>query len=156
MSATLQDSAPPTAAVLNFIEQLARAYQQFERISSRHIHSLGLTPSQFDIIATLGATKGMTCKVLSERTLITKGTLTGVLDRLEKKALICRTTTADKRSWMISLTAAGEACFAEIFPVHLAYLRQVFSTVSTDDLERLTAELARWRKQIAPHGENFG
>jgi len=56
--------------------------------SSVHIRSLGLTPPQFDIVATLGNTPGMSPKELGEKTLITKGTLTGVVDRLEDKGLV--------------------------------------------------------------------
>jgi len=36
-----------------------------------------MTPPQFDIIATLGNTSGMTATVLGEKTLITKGSLPG-------------------------------------------------------------------------------
>ena len=64
------------------VRELVRTYQAFEQLSSSRIRSHGLTPPQFDVIATLGNTPGMSCKELSSRTLITKGTLTGVLDRL--------------------------------------------------------------------------
>ena len=37
-------------------QELARCYQGFERASGRNIRELGLTPAQFDIIATLGNT----------------------------------------------------------------------------------------------------
>jgi DNA-binding MarR family transcriptional regulator len=63
---------------------LAECMQLFEQISTAKVRQFGLT-HQFDIIATLGNTQGMTCKELGEKTLITKGTLTGVLDRLEQK-----------------------------------------------------------------------
>ena len=70
--------------------ELVRAYQAFESYSAAHIRNLGLTAPQFDIIATLGNTSGMSFKDLGEKTLITKGTLTGVIDRLEDKALVDR------------------------------------------------------------------
>lgn len=71
--------------VLPVIRELVRAFQAFEQYSARHVRELGLTPPQFDVIATLGNTPGMSCKELSEKTLITKGTLTGVIDRLDRK-----------------------------------------------------------------------
>jgi MarR family 2-MHQ and catechol resistance regulon transcriptional repressor len=55
-----------------------------------------LTPSQFDIIATLGNTPGMTLQGIGEKTLITKGTLTGVVDRLQEKGLVDRVTMQPK------------------------------------------------------------
>jgi hypothetical protein len=53
-----------------------QCYQAFEAYSATHIRTLGLTPPQFDIVATLGNTSGMTATELGEKTLITKGTLT--------------------------------------------------------------------------------
>ena len=75
---------------LKVLRPLVEAYLAFELTASRHIKSLRLTPSQFDVIATLGDTEGMTCSELSAQTLVTKGTLTGVLDRLVSKGLIRR------------------------------------------------------------------
>ena len=47
----------------------------------------GLTVSQADVIFTLGNTAGMTCGEIGERTLITKGTLTGVIDRVSENII---------------------------------------------------------------------
>ena len=92
------------------VRELVRTYQAFEQLSSSRIRSHGLTPPQFDVIATLGNTPGMSCKELSSRTLITKGTLTGVLDRLLDKGLISRRVDAnDRRSLFVALTAARDA-----------------------------------------------
>ena len=102
---------------LRSIRLLAECMQLFEQASSRNVREFGLTHSQFDIIATLGNTPGMTCKELGEKTLITKGTLTGVLDRLEQKNLITRERGGDdRRQLFIKLTPAGEACFSNTFP----------------------------------------
>ena len=96
--------------------ELVRAYQAFESYSGAHIRTLGLTSSQFDIIATLGNTEGMSFKELGEKTLITKGTLTGVVDRLEAKALVRRVASAsDGRSQMVELTRSGQKMFCKIF-----------------------------------------
>ena len=50
---------------LKVLRPLVEAYLAFELTESRHIKSLRLTPSQFDVIATLGDTDGMTCSELS-------------------------------------------------------------------------------------------
>ena len=50
---------------LKVLRPLVEAYLAFWRIDIRHIKSLQLTPSQFDVIATLGDTEGMTCSELS-------------------------------------------------------------------------------------------
>ena len=66
---------------LPLLRELSDTFQAFEIYSASHIRAIGLTPPQFDIIATLGNTQGMSPKELGEKTLITKGTLTGVMDR---------------------------------------------------------------------------
>lgn len=129
---------------LAMLRQLVRCYQAFESHSAAHTRTLGLTPPQFDIIVTLGNTEGMSCKDLGERTLITKGTLTGILDRLETKGLVVRReSVADRRSFMIHLTEQGEACFERIFPEHLAYMSPAFETLSSDEREQITENLSR-------------
>ena len=70
----------PREPFLPTLRELVRCYQAFEVFSAAHVRTLDLTPPQFDIIATLGNTPGMTFKELGEKTLITKGTLTGVMN----------------------------------------------------------------------------
>lgn len=121
---------------LPVLHELVRAYQAFESYSAAHIRNLGLTAPQFDIIATLGNTNGMSFKDLGEKTLITKGTLTGVIDRLEDKALVLRVASpSDGRSQIVQLTKAGEKLFAQVFPAHLSHLEQVFGNFSQKDFE---------------------
>lgn len=130
-------------AYLPTLRELVRCNQAFERFSNAHVRRLGLTPPQFDVIATLGNTDGMSCKALGEKTLITKGTLTGVLDRLEEKRLIERCEDkADARRTHVSLTPTGEALFAEVFPPHLAHLDRAFSRLSIAELKQLQSGLA--------------
>jgi MarR family transcriptional regulator, 2-MHQ and catechol-resistance regulon repressor len=133
-------------AFLPTLRELVRANQAFERFSAAHIRTLGLTPAQFDVIATLGNTEGMSCKELSEKTLITKGTLTGVLDRLVERRFIERhNDTSDARRTHIALTPAGEALFADTFPRHLSYCERAFSRLSSSDLKQLQAGLSALR-----------
>ena len=117
---------------LKVLRPMVEAYLAFARVDSRHIRAMRLTPSQFDVIATLGDTDGMTCSELSDATLVTKGTLTGVLDRLENKDLIRRTHVADdRRCTKIRLTSKGETLFRKTFAAHAAFLRPYFERALT-------------------------
>ena len=116
---------------LPLLRELVRTYQAFERYSASHIQSLGLTPAQFDVVATLGNTEGMNPKQLGGKTLITKGTLTGVVDRLLAKGLVQRLPDPhDGRGQIVRLTAQGQALFEQVFPAHGAHLSQAFSRLS--------------------------
>jgi DNA-binding MarR family transcriptional regulator len=132
---------------LKLVRPLVETYLAFARADNRHIKTLKLTPSQFDVIATLGNTDGLTCSQLSARTLVTKGTLTGVLDRLAKKGLIRRDAVAgDRRFTKIRLTDKGYALFQRTFASHIAFLRPFFErALSRQEVDRTRTLLLRLR-----------
>ena len=132
---------------LKLVRPLVEAYLAFWRADSRHIRSLRLTPSQFDVIATLGDTEGMTCSELSAKTLVTKGTLTGVLDRLSAKGLIRRDPVKDDRRYTkIRLTQKGDAVFRKAYAEHIAFLRPLFQrALNQKEVDQAAALLLRLR-----------
>ncbi len=130
---------------LPLMRELVRTYQAFATRSGRGVARLGLTAAQFDVIATLGNTPGMTFKALGERALITKGALTGIIDRMEEKGLVRRVASKeDRRSILAQLTAKGQALFEKAFPAHIGYLRERFLRLSEKD----RAELVRLLKKL--------
>ena len=139
---------------LKVLRPLVEAYLAFWRIDSRHIRTLRLTPSQFDVIVTLGDTQGLTCSQLSSQTLVTKGTLTGVLDRLSKKGLIRRESVAsDKRRTKIKLTDKGSTLFQRVFAAHIAFLRPFFQrALSQAEVETTRTLLLRIRDSFQEVG----
>jgi len=135
---------------LPLLRELASTYQAFEIYSSTHVRSLNLTPAQFDIVATLGNTAGMSPKELGEKTLITKGTLTGVVDRLADKKLVRRAASpSDGRCQIIRLTAQGEKLFTHIFPKHMTHMERAFAKFSPDELAKITTSLRHLRETFS-------
>lgn len=131
------------------IRLLAQCYQTFEQLSNADVRRTKLTPSQFDIVATLGNTEGMTFRELGERTLITKGTLTGVIDRLEAQGLVRRVAqTDDRRCTLVKLTEAGQREFERIFPGHVQHCRQPFLDYREEDFAALERELGRLKASL--------
>lgn len=140
-STTLAAAKEPFMAT---VRELVWAYQGFRSYSDAQIRQMGLTSSQFDIISTLGNTPGMTFNKLAEKTLTTKGELTGIIDRLEKKGLVRREVPKeDRRSFLAVLTPAGEKVFTETFPAHIAHLKQRFDRLSDDELQQVQSALAK-------------
>lgn len=137
------------ARFLRTIRLLAECYQAFELRSGRHVRKLGVTPAQFDIIATLGRTEGFSFTDLAQKTLITKGTLSGVIDRMQARGLVSRTPIAgDGRKVLVSLTRDGERLFEKIFPEHIDYLQKRFAGFSSDDLDKFDQQLKRVRDAL--------
>ena len=130
---------------LRTLRTLAETHEQVFRVSARHIESLGLTPAQFDVIATLGDTEGMTCKELSAQSLITGGTLTPVLNRMEAKGLVSRCKGAqDSRQTIVSLTSEGQALYEDTFLPFVDYMATYFGKLTPAEnveLERLLGKL---------------
>lgn len=137
------------AVVIPVIRELARCYQAFQRVSDAHVRRTGLTSPQFDIVVTLGNTQGMTFKELGSRTLITKGTLTGVVDRLEARGLVARMSSpTDGRSTLVRLTGQGDRVFREVFEPHLAVLAPAFESLPECGRKELVKRLGQLREAL--------
>ena len=129
------------------VRELTQTYHAFELFSSRHIRKLGLTTAQFSVLLVLAAGPTISCKALSEQTFITKGSLTGVLDRLEDKGLVRRVaSSADRRSSFINLTDEGRVTFERVSSKHFAYLQQAFVAIEAEELASIEAGFRRFRQ----------
>lgn len=109
------------------MRELVRAYQAFAAVDAAGYRNCDLTVSQADVLFTLGNEDGLTFKEIGDQTLITKGTLTGVIDRMEEKGLVRRfTMTDDRRCTRVSLTAKGDKLFKKEFPRQIALVKERF------------------------------
>jgi DNA-binding MarR family transcriptional regulator len=139
------------AASQNFLPlmaELSAAYQAFSLYDAEGLRKSGsgLTPSQARVIFALGGTDGMTCKDIGDITLITKGTLTGVVDRLEDKGLVERwSVEGDGRKTIVALTRKGERVYEKEFPRHVEFLKSKFDGLSARDRNQATELLQKIR-----------
>lgn len=139
-----------TSTFPTVLRELLRTHQAFLAYAASHVHTLDLTLPQFDIIITLGDTPGMSFKNLGEKTLITKGTLTGVISRLEDKGLVQRVASeTDGRSQIVRLSAAGEALYQRTYPEHLVFINRIFTDYAPEEVENLEAALLRLQQTVS-------
>jgi DNA-binding MarR family transcriptional regulator len=88
----------------------------------------------------------MPYKDIGELTLITKGTLTGVINRLEQKGLVKKVPSPqDGRSTHVLLTAKGNSVFQKEYPRQIASLKQRFDRLSKEDLRNAEQILLKIR-----------
>lgn len=138
-----------TSTFPSVLRELLRTHQAFLAYAATHVHTLDLTLPQYDVIITLGDTDGMTFKKLGEKTLITKGTLTGVIGRLEDKGLVQRVASeTDGRSQIVQLTTAGENLYRRTFPEHLVFINRIFEKYSPEDIVDLEDHLRRLHRTV--------
>jgi len=146
MDPTRECARDPALAV---IRELVRAYQAFSEFSAADIKRFGLTSPEFDVLATLGNQPGMTFKEIGENTLITKTTLTGVVDRLEQKGLVQRRACSeDRRCIRVVLTDKGDQVFRQVFPEHVRRLGEQLATMPGADRDRLHEGLKQLRRLL--------
>ena len=147
MSKLTAESAS-SESFIPLMQQLAGAYQAFSLYDAEGLRTSGsnLTPSQARVIFTIGGTDGMTCNDIGEITLITKGTQTGVIERLEEKGLVERwSVEGDGRKTLVALTRRGERVYEKEFPKHIAFLKEKFDKLGARDRKQAIALLEKIR-----------
>jgi len=98
----------------------------------------GLTLAQFDVMVHLEHEEGITQQQLADRLLVTKGNVTGLIDRLEREKLVeRRSDSEDRRSHLLYLTETGRAQIVQILPEHKAQLRTLMNILSKEKQEQL-------------------
>lgn len=139
------------ADFISLMDALARAHHKYSLFDAE-VHRLsgtGLTAPQAKVIFCLGDTDGMPCSEITEQTLITKGTLTGVIDRLEAKGLVQRWSDSDDgRKIIVDLTRMGDRVFQREYPRYLAQLKPRFEAFSSRELKQAAALLGRIADQF--------
>jgi MarR family transcriptional regulator, 2-MHQ and catechol-resistance regulon repressor len=141
--------SPLTIKPFGALRELVNSYDAFYRGVSADVNKYGLSIEQFDVIATLGNTPGLSLVQLGEKTLLNLPDLQQVLKSLEEDLLIYRDRPADKPMMIVKLTPAGEKIFAVVFPIHMAYLQRCFGQLNQTELDMLQVFLGRLKESFA-------
>lgn len=132
--------------------RLIRLCAHLEREVQRELSAQGLAPGEFDVLATLRRSAredGLSPNDLLAEMMITSGTMTHRLDRLERAGRIeRRPDPADGRGVRVVLTAAGRALVDRAVPAHLANQRRLLDGLDATDRDALSALLKRWLAQF--------
>ncbi|VXA83830.1 conserved hypothetical protein [Acinetobacter sp. 8I-beige] len=105
----------------------------------------GLSEGRFILLFLLEAAgEGIAPKTLAEQAGITRATVTGLLDGLEREGLIERQAdTEDRRALKIQLTSKGKLIAKEVFNQHSHWISGLFSNLSSQEREQLTQLLEK-------------
>lgn len=131
-------------AFVPLVRELLNAHSAFASYDAdgHRLSGSGLTVPQANVIFALGNTDGLTCKDIGDMTHITKGTLTGVIDRLEMKGLVERwAVEGDGRKTIVALTSEGEEVFEREYPRHIEYLKDRFDSLSATERKQAISSL---------------
>jgi MarR family 2-MHQ and catechol resistance regulon transcriptional repressor len=134
----------PTRRALQLFIVLTRCCDSVMEHARQDIQRHRLSGSEFGVLEMLYHKGPTPLGVLAERILITSGSLTYVVDQLQKRGLVQRVACpTDRRVTYADLTDAGRALIREIFPDHAEVLRQAVSGLTPDEQETAIALLKK-------------
>ncbi|KEP71217.1 transcriptional regulator [Thioclava dalianensis] len=114
----------------------------------------GLNAASFDVLATLrrsGAPYALSPSDLMAWTMVTSGTMTNRLDRLEARGLIARKRNPqDGRGSVVALTEPGFAVIEQVVTAHVANQHRLLAALDPDQREALDALLKTWLGAFEP------
>ncbi len=96
------------AAISEIMQSLRRIFKAIQDYSHEVSGKFGITGPQLWALKTISQNESLSLKDLSERMYLHPSTITGVVDRLEKKGYVARKRDqADRRVIYVELTAEG-------------------------------------------------
>ena len=150
-----QEATHPACEPLNVqaVVWLFRAFNAAITAQTEELRPLGLSPSAFNVLMALYNTPGNTlepCQI-AQRLLISRPSVTGLLDTLESKDLLTRGPHAeDKRRILITLTAAGLELLESHFATHYTEQNALLADLSPEERSTLVTLLRRVRGAVPP------
>lgn len=114
-----------------------------DTIRQRLREQFGITLPRFDLMAQLEREPdGLAMGEVSRRMMVTGGNVTTIVDQLEREQLVQRLPVpGDRRSYRLSLTAAGRSIFTTMAQAHEAWVRELLSPLSSKEQGQLAALL---------------
>lgn len=124
-----------------------RLHQRMLGQMTARIRELGLSIPQFDLLSTLSEGEGISQSELAERLYVTKGNVSGLVDRLVQAGLVERRAIAgDRRSYAMHLTAEGRRLAEAGMAAQRDYVGQTLGRMKPDDLAELDRLVLVWRE----------
>ena len=95
----------------------------------------GLNPTEFRVLEMLHAKQSLSLQAIAKTINITSGSMTYVRHRLQQKGWIETMRGHDQRVTMVTLTPKGQATIAQVFAPHAAFIEELLSVLSIEELQ---------------------
>lgn len=144
-SAALPTNNLRQPAVLAWL-RLARVFQKINTKSERFFRSQDLNSAQFDVLAKVGASSGITQQELAAALLVTKGNISQLLAKMEQDGLIVR--RQEGRSNLLSLSERGQKLYQEVVPQQEQLIAELLQGLTRDEQFELLRLLRKLDQQL--------
>ncbi|PZO93995.1 MarR family winged helix-turn-helix transcriptional regulator [Streptococcus halichoeri] len=126
---------------------MRKAFRTVDARVSESYKPYALTPTQFAVLDVLYAKGPLKIGELIDSMLATSGNMTVVINNMVKKGWVKRDACPnDKRSFLVTLTAKGQAVIEQALPAHIAQVEEVFSVLTPAEQEQLITLLKKFKK----------
>jgi DNA-binding MarR family transcriptional regulator len=123
-----------------------RLNRRAENAVAAELKALGLSIPQFDLLSTLTEREGMSQQELAERLYVTKGNVSGLLDRMVEAGLVeRRSIPGDRRSNALYLTPKGRDLANQGIAAQHSYVMRTLGALPEQDLADLERIVLAWR-----------
>jgi DNA-binding MarR family transcriptional regulator len=125
-----------------------RAFSAVNNAQAEELRPLGLSPSAFNVLMALLNTPGHVLEPcqLADRLLVSRPSITGLLDTLQAKGLVTREPhSADGRRVLVELTGSAHELLRAHVDDHYAEQERTFGDLSPDELATLVTLLRKVR-----------
>src|ERR1700691_6112944 len=107
--------------------RLIRLEARMQAAVGERLREIGVSIPQCDVLTTLTEEEGISQQTLAKRLYVTKGNISGLLDRLESDGLVeRRSTAADRRQYEIHLTTSGREAAHRAIAIQHGLIRTTF------------------------------
>jgi MarR family 2-MHQ and catechol resistance regulon transcriptional repressor len=132
---------------------LWKAFRAVEKNALASISRLELGLSDFAVLELLLHKGPQPVNAIGKKVLLTSGSITTAIDRLEKKKLVRRTaTSSDRRARIVQLTDSGRRLIEEAFQQHAADMAETVGILRSGEqteLMRLLKKVGLWAEARA-------
>lgn len=141
----MSESITPDRAYFRFIRQHQRVYAEI----GQTLRQIGLSIPQFDVLSTLTEREGISQTDLAARLYVTKGNISGLVNRLVEARLVeRRNAPGDRRSNAVFLTPEGRKAAEEGIRLQRTFVAETLGKLQPGELAALDAILTQWRDAI--------
>jgi MarR family transcriptional regulator, organic hydroperoxide resistance regulator len=144
----------PDADPLRLWLRFVRLHRRVSSAIAAQLREIGLSIPQFDVLSTLTEREGISQQDLADRLYVTKGNVSGLVDRLVEAGLVERHPLAgDRRSHALHLTERGRALALEGIAAQRDYVGRTLARLPGRDLAELDRIVRTWREIARAHDE---
>lgn len=142
-------SADEAADIMKVWLRFVRLNRRLYAAITAELRDIALSVPQFDVLSTLSEREGLSQQELADRLYVTKGNVSGLVDRLVRGGFAeRRALPGDRRSHALYLTAQGREVVARGLAIQRAYVDQTLGRLPASDVAALDRIQRAWRNTL--------